>query len=410
MINMTNLSGVLKTLYSKKKLENIGLNKHPLLEMLKKDTSASGDYIKQPVIYGNIAGATATFADAYSNASNTSAKVAGFLLETVDLFNVAYINDKTIQASRNDEGAFIKVVKLAVETMVDGAKGLGALQLYRSGYGELGQVSSPGASTTLTLVDPRDALNFVVDQVLVFSSAVSSAVLRDSGASLTITGVNYNAGTLTMSGNVNTISGISDGDYIFVKGTRQNSATPARICIAGLEAWCPATAPSSSDSFFGVNRSTNSLLYGSSLDASNMPIEEALIKAAGLVQSVRGELTHYFINMNKYQELINALGAKVQYVNIYDAKGAPVGFQAVQVMFGKKPIMVVPDADCPENRVFGINLPMFTLWSMGEAFSIYDRDGNTMLRLTNDNALELRSVTYWQLGCQAPSNICNIQV
>lgn len=410
MINISNISGILKTLYSPKKIENLGFGEHPLLEMIKVDPSATGDHVKQPVIYSNLAGATNTFSNAYTNASSTSVRSAPFLLETINAFNVAYIDDKTIQASRNNEGAFIQVLKLAVEGMVKGVKALVATQLYRSGYGEIGQVSSPGASTTLTLSDPKDVFNFAQDMVLVFAASVSSDALRNSGASLTVQGVNYSAGTLTVSANVNTISGIQDGDYIFIKGTRENSATPSRIAVAGLEAWIPASAPSSSDSFFNVNRSTNSLLYGQSLDGSNMPIEQALIEGASKVMAVRGELTHYFINMDKYQELINSLDSKVQYVNIYDSKGAPIGFQAVQVLLGKKAIVVIPDADCPNNRVFGLNLPMWTLWSMGPAFSIYDRDGLTSVRLTNDNALEMRTVSYIQLGCQAPAWNCNIQV
>ena len=195
---------------------------------------------------------------------------------------------------------------------------------------------------------------------------------------------------------------------LFLKGTRENSATPTPIQIYGLEAWIPASAPSSA-SFNGVDRSVSSLLYGQSLDASAMSIEQALIEAASKVYQVRGKLTHFFLNTNKFQELVNALGTKVQYVNVKDGKGVDVGFQGVRIACGGKPIDVVMDPDCPNNRCFGVNLPMWTLWSMGPVASIYDRDGNISLRQADDAGVEIRSYTYSQLGCAAPSHNINIQ-
>lgn len=408
MQNLTTYEGLLKTLYSKKKIENIALNEHPFLDMVKRDTSAAGDFTKQPVIYSNTASFSNTFSQTKTNAENASTKSAGFLLSMMDSFGMCTISDKVIQASRNDEGAFIKAFKTEVDGMLYDVKAGLAANLYRSGFGELGRVSSPGASTTLTLQTPEDALNFAVDQVIVFSDTIGSSALRDSGTSLTIVGVDYSAGTLTVSANVNTITGIADGDYIFLKGTRQNAASPVPLQMFGLEAWIPVSAPSSTP-FCGVDRSTNSLLYGQSLDASAREIEAALVEAAAKVAAVRGKLTHFFLNTNKYQELVNSLGTKVQYVNVKDADGVDVGFQGVRIACGGKPIDVIMDPDCPNNRCFGVNLPMWTLWSMGPVASIYDRDGNVSLRQADDAGVEVRSYTYSQLGCAAPSHNINIQ-
>ena len=51
--------------------------------------------------------------------------------------------------------------------------------------------------------------------------------------------------------------------------------------LSGLGAWLPSSAPGSTDSFFGVNRSSDATrLGGIRFDGSSLPLEEALIGAA----------------------------------------------------------------------------------------------------------------------------------
>ncbi|MHC5062025.1 MAG: hypothetical protein ACYTFK_13185, partial [Planctomycetota bacterium] len=137
--------------------------------------------------------------------------------------------------------------------------------------GEYGQISgTPGASTTLTLAKPDDITNFEVGQRLVFA-ANSASALRDSGAHLTVVAVNLSAGTMVMSANLNTITGLADGDAIFVKGDYE--AADDRNKISGLAAWLPASAPGGSDSFFGVNRSVDPVrLAGHRLSGRRSPL------------------------------------------------------------------------------------------------------------------------------------------
>jgi hypothetical protein len=171
--------------------------------------------------------------------------------------------------------------------------------------------------------------------------------------------------------------------------------------VSGLAAWLPATAPTSGDNFFSVDRSKDvTRLAGIRFDGSALPIEEALVAAASRVAREGGKPDHAMLNYSKYSDLEKALGSKVQYVDLKAT--AEVGFRGMLINGPRGPIKVVPDQNCPANRCYMLQMDVWKLYSLGKAPKILDADGLKMLRETGADAVEVRVGYYAQIGCRAP--------
>jgi hypothetical protein len=225
-----------------------------------------------------------------------------------------------------------------------------------------------------------------------------------SGNGLIITAINRSTGVLTFGFNLNDatngIPTIAAGDFIFVRGDHSGAT---RMKVAGVEAWCPYTKPTAGDSFFGVDRSVDvTRLAGLSLDGTGAPIEEVLIDGAALVGREGFGLTHYFCSFSKYASLEKALGSKIQYIDL--SVNAEVAFRGIVINGVRGPIRVVPDMNCPSNRIYGVKMDAWRLNTLGEAVRVIDADGLSMLRQATADGVEVRYGFYGNLSCKSPAS------
>ena len=114
----------------------------------------------------------------------------------------------------------------------------------------------------------------------------------------------------------------------------------------------------------------------------------------------------YFINFTNFGNLENALGSKVQYVDVKSNSMANIGFQGIQVKGPRGAVTVIPDPKCPAQVAYGINMKAWKCYSLKKMFRILNLDGNRFLRLSESDANEMRIGGYYQFGCSSPgSNI-----
>lgn len=416
-LNLTTFDAMLKEHYTDNYVENMVYKKNPLLALMSKYENFGGRNLRVPLIYGNPQGRSATFSQAQTRGGITSSKVEDYVLTRVRDYSIATIDNETLESSKGDENAFMEALTIEIDGAINSLTRSLAIAMYGSGYGDIGVISSGStvASTTLFLAEPSTITNFEVGMELVASATAGSSTLRPLGTSgngLFITNVNRSVGSISFAYNANDatngIPTLAVGDYLFVRGDRADSATPSALKVSGLEAWIPASTPSSS-SFFSVDRTVDvTRLGGQRFDATGLPIEEGLIEAASLVAREGGQLDHYFMNFKTWSALEKALGSKVQYV---DLKATPtVGFRAMQVAGPGGFINIVPDQNCPANRVFGMQLNTWKLYSLGKAVRVIDTDGLQMLRQVSADGVECRYGFYGQVGCNAPGFNVNIQV
>lgn len=400
-LDLTSFDPALKEHYTAERVEDMVYRQNPFLAVAPKMENFGGKSLPIPLIYGNPQGRSRDFTQAKARGAATSSKLKDFDLTRVKNYSIATIDNETIEASKGNANAFIEATTTEIDGAINSITNDHAFEIFRNGYGSRGVIATGGISgSNIELASPEDVVNFEVDMELVFSASEDSNVLRDSGASLTISAINRSTGVLTMSGAVSGVTGAAAGDHLFVKGDRENSATPGRTKISGLSAWIPYAAPTS-DLFFNVNRTADTVrLAGHRGDFSAMPIEEALIDMENQVSLHGGMIDHIWVNFKEMKSLKKALGSKVQYIDVQ--ANARIGFRGVLLDGDYGPIRVMADRSCPVGYAFGMQLSMFKLYSLGKAVRVLDTDGLKMLRQNDADGVEVRYGGYLNLGCRGP--------
>jgi hypothetical protein len=387
-LNMTTFAAALKQHYTNERIENMVYKDNPFLAMVSKYEQFGGENLKLPIKYGIPQGRSATFSDAQANKTNTQLKA--FLLTRVSDYSLASIANETIEASKGNANAFMEAATVEIDGAIESATRSLAIACFGDGSGSIGQVLSTTSSVaTFTLKETDDVTNFEVGMQIKLNvnKTGNSGTLSTAH---TIDGVNRDTGVITLSASAS----LTANHYIYQEGDYDGK-------ISGLEAWVPSSAPGSTDSFFGVNRSSDATrLGGIRFDGSSLPLEEALIGAAARVAREGGKPDVCFVNYSAFADLEKALGSKVSYV---DQKVNPeIGFRGILIHGPRGPIKVIPDQNCPPNVAFMLQMDVWKLYSLGKAPKILDSDGLKFLRDSSADSVEVRVGYYAQLGCRGP--------
>lgn len=412
-LDLTSFDAALKQIYTSDKIENMTYSDNPLFAMMSKMETFGGRNLPIVNIFGNPQGRSSSFARAQVRGALTNTKIDDFIITRVKNYSIATIDNETLEASIGDKAAFMTAATTEIDGSINSLTRALSIGMYRSGYGEIGNIQTGSAVTTtvLTLDNATDITNFEIGQELDVFATLTGAVRAygSSGNGLIVVGINRDLGTLTFASNVNDaatgIPTIAAGDFIAVRGDHSGALL---VGLAGLGAWVPSTAPTSS-LFFQVDRSQDvTRLGGIRIDGTGLPIEEALISAASRVGREGGKLSHFFMSYEKYEQLEKALGAKVQYIDNF--ANAEINFRGIAINGPRGVIKCLPDQNCPSNRIYGLALDMWKMYSLGKAVRVIDTDGLQMLRQATADGVEVRYGSYSQIGCRAPGFNCVISV
>jgi hypothetical protein len=407
----TTFAWALKTLWPQSKVLRMLYEGNPTLAMIKKSHKFTGKNIVISVIGGEGGGGEVVFATAQSQSYPATGK--DFTLTRKSMYAVRHISNEAIEASQmGDTAALINALKLEGETAVLSMNNKLGKAVFGVGDGKIGSVDTPSASTTLTLENPEDISNFFVGQVICFAADNTSA-LRDTGATLTVSAINESAGTMVVSANVSTISGITDGDLIFQNGVYVTASD--RGYITGFDGWNPLTAPTTGDSFFGQDRSTHVTRYsgyrftntGSYAGYGKL---DAVKLMARMVARGGQRIDKVAFSPNDMDDLINDIEGKVQYskitVPITSASGkvvAEVGFDSVKVHTPAGTVECYPDRNLNDDSARGFKDGVHELFTLGDTVKwVSDVSGAQARTRESADGVELRLVSRGQMGCHAP--------
>jgi len=396
-LDMTSFDAALKQHYTNDEIMRMTYKDHPFLALVPKMTDFGGKNLPIPIIYGNPQGRSASFT--YAKANKVSGKYTDFVLTRSKDYGLCSIDNETLEASKGNQNAFMEAATTEIDGTFASLSSSLSSAIFRNGSGSIGQISTTTtiASDTCVLADLNDIVHFEVGQKIVASTADGGGTVKAHGGvqnALTVAGVNRMTGTITFDALMDSF-GSNDwaqSDYLFVQGDYDSK-------IKGLEAWIPATDPTSA-TFFGVDRSVDTRLGGLRYDVSDRPIEEGLIDLAMLVNREGGKLSHFFVNYNRYGILEKSLGSKVQYIDVNTKVG--IAFRGIVLNTPKGPVTVMADTDCQDTVAWGIQMDIWKLYSLGLAPKLLNQDGNKWLRESDADSIELRAGYYAQLGCRAP--------
>lgn len=352
-------------------------------------------YIPVPLVYGAPQGRSASFSNAQGN--QTAPAVSSFFVYRVSNYQLVTITNELLEATKDDAGAFVDEAKLNMDTGFRNISNDLAHDLFSDGSGVRGSIGTI-SSGVITLTQSADIVQFEVGMTL--QSYNSGGTIATSGALGYVIAVNRSTGVLTVSdGSVSGTAGTplnwsTSFPNLVVQGDNPGAAltTANALKVSGLAAWLPVSAPGSSDLFWNVNRSADVVrLAGVRYDGSSLSLEEGLVNAASLVAREGGQPDMCFMNFTSYAALENALGSKVQYVDVKHDE-ADIAFAGIRIHAPYGPITIIPDRNCQPLRAYLLSMENWKFRSLGKAPHIlkYGLEGLEGLRVGNADALEIR--------------------
>lgn len=401
VLDATAFAAALKQLYHKR-VNELAYKKNPWFGMVPKNEEFGGANKAIAMRIAHVAGVSALFTNAQTNKRPST--YSRFTLTRAKRYALCSVDSETVLASQGDNFALLEAVKAEMDSAIHGASRAIAIDMFKNGGGARGQVStgSTVGSTTITLADINAITNFEVGMTVQASVDDGTGGAGVRSGSAVLTGVDRDLGTLTVSGNWNAagnIPNIATSDFLFLSGD-YNAA------VAGLEAWCPASAPGAT-LFFGLNRTADvTRLGGIRFDASTFAIEEGLIKALGRAGREGASIDTGFMNYVDWTALVNALGSKAvrpaDTNSMATSSDGNFGYETLVLHGPTGPVKIVPDQNCVQGVCWLLQLDTWTLHSIGSAPRILDEDGTKMLREAAADAYEIRVGFYGNLACDAP--------
>lgn len=229
-------------------------------------------------------------------------------------------------------------------------------QMWGSYLGYRGTVAS-FTTTTITLTNASDAQLFEVGQSLQDIDPGGGTPVVRTGTG-TIAGINRTTGVLSGVGST-AFSAIANGDFLVGQGDFTNAV------FNGLPDWVPTTV-SGSDSYLGVNRSTDrERLAGIYYDGSAKNTRAACIAGIQHAKTMSGpkfnKRSPCFIHPKNMQVILESVeAAKVVSMELKTSYG--IGLEAVEVMGYR----FVEAYACPLNYAFVIGEGAFIRGSSGK--------------------------------------------
>jgi hypothetical protein len=360
----------------------------------KTDFGGEGAYIN--IATSGTSGGSADFPTALANQGPSTQK--RFFITHKTEYQVASVTGKAIATSNGDKMAILKVLKVEMDKA--NYKFVLALssRFFGNGGGSLGQVLSGSATATITLKVIADTTRFEIGDWIQGSvdngTGTSPAGVRSGigGNQIQIVSMNRGTGTLTASGNWNTI-GVADADFLFRSGDYS-------VAFTGIAGWNPLTAPTAGDSFFGMDRSIGDLArqagdrYSANAGGS---MEDSLLNAGAQVANLSSRLPRGYVNPITFNGIVKELGSK-RVVDSTNREGQ-TGFKGIQVYSGMGVIEIVSDPFMTQGYCRMIDPDDVTLMTAGECPNPLNWGGaqSTQVML-NADAVQFRIGAYGEFG------------
>ncbi len=405
-LTTTNADPILKQLYTHSKVYDTTYKARPAFATIAKFEGFGGRNLPIPLKWGNPQGRSAAFATAQANRTQT--RYEDFVLTRVNDYSIASIDGEAAEATKSDNMAFLNALTSHIDAAMDSLSDAIETFIFRNGEGWIGVVGSV-STTTITLSDINDVVNFEVGmQLVTVPDTDSDGAVQDSGQTGTIGSINRNAGTLVRdSGNWDAtaaLASIAANDYLCAEGDAANGG--ADVKLAGFEGWIPATAPSSGDSWFGVDRSVDSRLMGQRHVGTSQSVEEAIIDGQSVGAREGGVMTKGLMNHIQVRTLKKELGSRIEYSKVPSkgSKGdhASISFRSLVLEGDSGPIDILACNKCPSSVAWLMDWDCWKLYTLGAAVKFLMLDGLRILRQSSADGYEVRVGMRGNVGCSAP--------
>jgi hypothetical protein len=315
-------------------------------------------------------------------------------------------------ASRGRENSFLEAQMVAFDDSFYNLGQDASNDIFRNGTGLRGRVGSFGTVGTITLANRQDSVKFQNGMVLEWAATTITAATGTGTFSISRIdrngGILYGTYTKGTSSTIVTTATDGAGVYLFEDGDAP-SGSPDATKMVGLDGWLPAAEPGSSDSFFGVNRSTDTQrLSGVKYDGTGQLFSEAILDCGAILFEAGGRPDYVVCNPKEKNQLVRELQNAVTYNDVRPGDVGNIFFKGVKVESGAGSVTVLADPHCPVGVAYMLQMNTWKLYHMKGFPHVADEDGIRVLRKATEDAYEVR-FRYWaQLGCNAPGHNARI--
>jgi len=305
----------------------------------------------------NIRGSQGLGARAASGATPTSGNqtIIEALIPPTYNYGTVVFNLPTIYASKNDAGAFARVMDVEMGGMRrDGMNELNR-QLHGNGLGSLGTINGAISSATSLVMDSGHAVK-VGMRIDSYTNSGGDPSTSQEINSNTVTAVSGTTLTITS-------DSASDGGHVVREDNRGNELT-------GIKA-----AVSSSGTYMGISRSANSEWASSAVAAGSVDISDALVMQTILAAEENGEgdVDVFLVDYTQFRRYGNSLVGDRRYGT---SMTLPSGFVGIEVANA----VMLADRDCVALTGYALDMSTFTLLQMSDGWEWDDTDGSVLHR------------------------------
>ena len=409
---MTTFDALLKERYMDSSIvEKLMYPENPLLAKLQKlgDTEMVGDVMPVPIFTALPQSLSGGFSTAQTKSGTAGGSTTSYKwnITAGSYYGVVAIDDKVIEASRTNRGAFLGNKEIEIDGLFEQAAEVLSVYTWGNGGQAIGRRLSISGND-VTLYEPMDAQNFEVGMDLkasVADGATDTDSLR-AGTAATLTGINRATGKVTSTSWGN-ITSFADGDYLFRNGDFFGDT--GTVIIKGVQAFIPATdAPPSLWGISAATRATDPQRYAgcrvdNALIAGKTYEERIKILLAQMTGRFKAKApTAGWMNPEDFQVLETLMSARG--VRPLEDDSTKFGFMKIDIMTGSGRIPIYSDRHCPKGTFFALRMEDWGLSSMGELTHFQNRDGLQILRQGTTTAYEARLISYPLLYNRAPKN------
>jgi hypothetical protein len=409
--DLTAWNDALKTHYDDAKKYELCDLMNPTLSDIPKEENFGGRSCNQSLIYQIAGGGSANIQKSITNAL-ASIPEEFVAIPRKKLYEIALLDNETIEASVDDKDSYFRVLE-ETDRKYRAAANRVESRLYRGRGGWIGRIAVGTDITNaavITLDDKADAFNFFKNQKITFSTTDgTSGSLLDSGEALTVASVSREAGTVTVTTDLDDIASITDSAYIFTDGDFGEG-------IVGFFDWVSFDRTILGTSFFGVTRSDDSdRLAGLYYDGTGEPYMEVLTRVVGILQNHMGGggvQLEARCHPDVLTELVLSSQGKmiIDQVKVPSTRMIDLGYTAFSVTVGASKVTLKPTWACRTDRML-VTVP--DIWKLkstaGGVPKFLNRTG-ALHMMEDADTYQARIGGYYNLLCKAPGWACAVKL
>ena len=371
------------------------------LKRLPATTMVGGDEIVVPIRAGRNPNVTKKFANAQSGAKTTTGERKKWILTVDDLYGVIRVSDKAILASKNDRGAFVRLLKDEADDVLARMSERRCVELFAAKANLMATVRSRTGST-VTFQAAHEASRFEIGDSIEFRTTAGA---ERAGNPYSVTKVDRSGNVLTLNKAVN--AAVAANDECYIVGSYGEAS------MTSLEQWIPRTI-TGLGTLNNIDRSIDPLrLAGHRLQmTASGRFDDSIRKVCAQINQLTGTNPTVALTNPLVEDLI----AVEQRANVrYDqasGKGANqmigAGIGGLAINTAKGPVEVLTSSWAPVDTVWLLNeadLALYYLADEGSDFVFFKKnpESGSMFKLAHDSAgIEARVESFGNFAMQSP--------